>query len=105
MSIRWRSMLFVPGNRADLAAKAARSTPDVIVLDLEDAVPPAAKAQARATVQEAAADLGTEVPLCVRVNPPTTSWFVDDVAALPEGLLAVVVPKKRARPCQPTKKP
>jgi citrate lyase subunit beta/citryl-CoA lyase len=93
MSIRWRSMLFVPGNRADLAAKAARSTPDVIALDLEDAVPPAAKAQARATVQEAAANLGTEVPLCVRVNPPTTSWFVDDVAALPEGLLAVVVPK------------
>ena len=93
MSIRWRSMLFVPGNRADLAAKAARSAPDVIVLDLEDAVPPAAKAQARATVQEAAADLGTEVPLCVRVNPPTTSWFMDDVAALPEGLLAVVVPK------------
>jgi citrate lyase subunit beta/citryl-CoA lyase len=93
MSMRWRSMLFVPGNRADLAAKATRSAPDVIVLDLEDAVPPAAKAHARATVQEAADDLGTEVPLCVRVNPPTTSWFADDVAALPEGLLAVVVPK------------
>jgi citrate lyase subunit beta / citryl-CoA lyase len=93
MSIRWRSMLFVPGNRADLTAKAARSAPDVIVLDLEDAVPPAAKAQARATVQEAAAHLATEVPLCVRVNPTSTSWFVGDVAALPEGLLAVVVPK------------
>ncbi|HEX4218892.1 MAG TPA: CoA ester lyase [Acidimicrobiales bacterium] len=92
MSIRWRSMLFVPGNRADLATKAARSAPDVIVLDLEDAVPPAAKAQARATVREAAAE-DTGVPLCVRVNPPTTSWFLDDVAALPEGLLAVVVPK------------
>jgi citrate lyase subunit beta/citryl-CoA lyase len=86
-------MLFVPGNRADLAAKATRPAPDVIVLDLEDAVPPAAKPQARATVQQAATDLGTEVPLCVRVNPPTTSWFADDIAALPEGLLAVVVPK------------
>ena len=46
---RWRSMLFVPGNRPDLAAKAPRSGPDVVVLDLEDAVPPAAKADARVT--------------------------------------------------------
>ena len=41
---RWRSLLFVPGNRPELAAKAPRSAPDAVVLDLEDAVPPAAKA-------------------------------------------------------------
>ena len=93
MSTRGRSMLFVPGNRADLGAKAPRSAPDIVVLDLEDAVPPADKAQARATVRQVAADLASVVPLCVRVNPPTTSWFMDDVAALPDGLLAVVVPK------------
>ena len=86
-------MLFVPGNRAVLGAKAPRSAPDVVVLDLEDAVPPADKAEARATVRQVAADLASVVPLCVRVNPPTTSWFMDDVAALPDGLLAVVVPK------------
>ena len=47
---RWRSVLFVPGNRPELAAKAPRSAPDAVVLDLEDAVPPAAKAAARADV-------------------------------------------------------
>jgi citrate lyase subunit beta / citryl-CoA lyase len=93
MKANWRSMLFVPGNRPDLAAKAPRSGPDAVVLDLEDAVPPAAKAAARADVRQAAADLAGAVPVCVRVNPPGTAWFADDVAALPDGLAAVVVPK------------
>ena len=90
---RWRSLLFVPGNRPELAAKAPRSGPDAVVLDLEDAVPPAAKDEARATVRQAAADLAGVVPVCVRVNPPGTPWFADDAAALPDGLAAVVVPK------------
>jgi citrate lyase subunit beta / citryl-CoA lyase len=90
---RWRSLLFVPGNRPDVAAKAPRSAPDAVVLDLEDAVPPAAKAEARAAVREAAAGLAGTLPVCVRVNPPGTGWFADDVAALPDGLAAVVVPK------------
>ncbi len=93
VSARWRSMLFVPGNRPDLAVKAARSTPGVVVLDLEDAVPPAGKIEARAMVREAAGGLVGHVPVCVRVNPPATPWFADDVACLPEGLTAVVVPK------------
>ncbi len=90
---RWRSLLFVPGNRPELAAKAPRSAPDAVVLDLEDAVPPAAKDDARASVQRAAAELAGVVPVCVRVNPPGTPWFADDAAALPDGLAAVVVPK------------
>jgi len=90
---RWRSLLFVPGNRPELAAKAPRSAPDAVVLDLEDAVPPAAKDDARALVQRAAAELAGVVPVCVRVNPPGTPWFADDAAALPDGLAAVVVPK------------
>lgn len=86
-------MLFVPGNRPDLAAKAPRSAPDVVVLDLEDAVPSAAKHDARTAVVEAAAGLAGVVPVCVRVNPPGTPWFADDVVALPDGIAAVVVPK------------
>jgi citrate lyase subunit beta/citryl-CoA lyase len=93
VSDRWRSLLFVPGSRPDLAAKAPRSGPDVVVLDLEDAVPAAGKAAARETVREAAAALAGIVPVCVRVNPPGTEWFDDDVAALPDGLAGVVVPK------------
>jgi citrate lyase subunit beta/citryl-CoA lyase len=64
-----------------------------VVLDLEDAVPPAAKAAARDDVRQAAAELAGVVPVCVRVNPPGTPWFVDDVAALPDEVAAVVVPK------------
>lgn len=94
--MRWRSMLFVPGHRPDLAAKAPRSAPDVVVLDLEDAVPPAAKADARAAVRDAAAGLTGRVAVCVRVNPPRTPWHDDDLAGLPAGLAAVVVPKWEA---------
>ncbi|HEX6419137.1 MAG TPA: CoA ester lyase [Acidimicrobiales bacterium] len=93
MNARWRSLLFVPANRPELAAKAPRSGPDAVVLDLEDAVPPAGKAEARAAAAGAAAALAGLVPVCVRVNPPGTAWFDDDVAALPAGLAAVVVPK------------
>ena len=91
--MRWRSVLFVPGNRPDLAAKAPRSSPDVVVLDLEDAVPAGEKVAARESVRDAAAALAGQVALCVRVNPPATDHFVDDLAALPPGLAAVVVPK------------
>lgn len=93
VSDRWRSVLFVPGNRPDLAAKATRSGPDLVVLDLEDAVPAAAKDDARALVHEAVSVLSGTVPVAVRVNPPGTPWFSDDAAALPRGLDAVVVPK------------
>lgn len=93
MTTRWRSVLFVPGNRPDLAAKAPRSGPDLVVLDLEDAVPPAAKVDARTRVHEAVGGLAGTVPVAVRVNPPGTPWFAGDVAALPGGLAALVVPK------------
>ncbi|MGZ4709123.1 MAG: HpcH/HpaI aldolase/citrate lyase family protein [Acidimicrobiales bacterium] len=86
-------MLFVPANRADLAAKAPRSMPDVVVLDLEDAVPAAGKAEARTTIRQVARDLQPIVPVCVRVNPPDSTWFAEDVSALPDGVAAVVVPK------------
>jgi citrate lyase subunit beta/citryl-CoA lyase len=97
VTVRWRSPLFVPGNRPELVAKAALAGADVVVLDLEDAVPPAEKADARAAVVASIAGIpehgSVEVEVCVRVNPPGTPWFADDVAALPDGLAAVVVPK------------
>jgi citrate lyase subunit beta / citryl-CoA lyase len=89
----WRSMLFVPANRPELAAKAPRSGPGVVVLDLEDAVPTSGKIDARSTARQAAEELAPVVPVCIRVNPPGTPWFGDDAAMLPDGLCAVVVPK------------
>lgn len=93
MTDRLRSLLFVPGNRPDLALKAPRCGPDAVVLDLEDAVPPSGKADARAAVGDVAGTLAAAVPVYVRVNPPGTPWFAHDVAALPPGLAGVVVPK------------
>jgi citrate lyase subunit beta / citryl-CoA lyase len=94
--MRWRSLLFVPANRPELAAKALRCSPDAVVLDLEDAVPAAGKVEARRGMCEGAAELLGRVALCVRVNPPGTEWFSGDVASLPDGLTAVLVPKWQA---------
>jgi citrate lyase beta subunit len=45
-----RSLLFVPGNRPERFAKALAAGADAVCIDLEDAVPPDAKDQARAAV-------------------------------------------------------
>ena len=47
-----RSFLFVPGDRPERFAKALASGADAVVIDLEDAVAPGAKAQARAALQQ-----------------------------------------------------
>ena len=43
-----RSLLFVPANRENMVQSAVRSEADVVVLDLEDGVPPAEKESTRA---------------------------------------------------------
>jgi citrate lyase subunit beta/citryl-CoA lyase len=94
---RLRSLLTVPANRADLVGKAPRSAPDALFLDLEDGVPPDAKAGARAGARAAAAALREAAPsvqVFVRVNGLTTPWFEGDVTeALDVSLTGVVVPK------------
>ncbi|WP_231498289.1 HpcH/HpaI aldolase/citrate lyase family protein [Pseudonocardia halophobica] len=74
-----RTLLFVPGDRPERFAKAAASGADLVVLDLEDAVAPAAKPDAREAVRKwlAAGHRGM-----VRINPPGTEWYEDDVAAV-----------------------
>jgi hypothetical protein len=90
-----RSMLMTPGNRPDRMRKAAAYGADCLVLDLEDSVPPASKAEARAAVAQALRELqGCGSELCVRINAPATDWGADDLAALPLALLdSVMVPK------------
>lgn len=94
---RMRSLLAVPANRLDLVAKAPRSSPDAVFLDLEDGVPPAAKESARADAVEAARLLTADRPaiqVLVRVNGVGTPWFAGDVAeGLGPDLAGVVVPK------------
>lgn len=100
-SLRPRSVLFAPGNRADLIAKLPRPAPDAVVIDLEDAVPgtPEAKAAARPVARDAARDLVAAAPhlaVFVRVNAPHSPFFEDDLAVLTPELAGVVVPKLEA---------
>lgn len=88
-----RSVLYLPANRAGAVAKARTLPADCIILDLEDAVQPEAKAAARAAALAAAADGGWGGrELLLRVNAPGTPWHAGDVAAA--GVFAaIVVPK------------
>ena len=89
-----RSLLFAPGNRADVLTKMPRSTPSAAVIDLEDAVPPDRKSEARAVAHQVAPSLVGQVRLFVRVNAPDTEHFAADVRdGLPPGLTGVTVPK------------
>ena len=89
-----RSLLFAPGNRPDRLAKFPESNPSAGVIDLEDAVPPDGKEEARAIARAVAAEIGGLIPLLVRVNAPDSPFFADDVAhALSADLAGVVVPK------------
>ena len=96
-SARFRSKLFVPGSRPELFGKALSGAADAVSFDLEDAVLPDAKAQARADVAEAlarAAALPRRPLVIVRVNAPGTPWFEDDLRALVRpGLDWVNLPK------------
>ncbi|KAB0265010.1 HpcH/HpaI aldolase/citrate lyase family protein [Microvirga brassicacearum] len=83
--------LFVPGDRPGRFIKAGLSGADAVLIDLEDAVPPVAKSQAREGLR---ALQPLAVPTFVRVNAPTTEWFGEDVEVvgfLP--LAGIVVPK------------
>lgn len=88
-----RSLLFVPGTRTELLAKVPRWQPDVVVVDLEDAVAEAEKDAARLAVAEADfAEAGTAV--FVRINPLGTPWYELDIAAcLDTAAAGIVLPK------------
>ena len=70
-----RSFLFVPGDRADRFDKAAASGADIVVLDLEDAVPVERKDSARDLVKQWL-DRGGKA--LIRLNGADTRWFGDD---------------------------
>lgn len=77
MSHLSRSLLFVPGHRPERFDKAVASGAHEVILDLEDAVEPAAKAQARDAV---ANWLGAGHRAVVRINAADTGWHADDMA-------------------------
>ncbi|MBT5850421.1 MAG: CoA ester lyase [Acidimicrobiaceae bacterium] len=90
---RLRSLLFAPAVRPDLLRKMPRTGADAIVIDLEDATPPNAKADGRANLVELAPELIDQVAVYVRVNDSTTEWHEDDLDSVPAGVQGIVVPK------------
>lgn len=89
-----RSVLFSPSNKPDIMRKAAAGEADVVVFDLEDAVAPADKNDAREAVREVLNDITSECEICVRVNPIGTSAAAD-IEAILEGTYpeSVMLPK------------
>jgi citrate lyase beta subunit len=90
-----RSILYLPANRASAIAKARTLPADAVILDLEDAVQPDAKAEARAAAVAAALHGGWDGKLLfLRVNGIGTPWHADDMAAAHiDGFAGIVVPK------------
>ncbi|MFN3547962.1 MAG: HpcH/HpaI aldolase/citrate lyase family protein [Mesorhizobium sp.] len=77
-----RSVLYVPASSEKALAKAPTLACDVVVIDLEDAVAPAAKAEARAGLAGVFAGRRDGGPdLVIRVNALSSPWGVDDLAA------------------------
>jgi citrate lyase subunit beta/citryl-CoA lyase len=87
-----RSWLFVPANRPERFAKAAASGADRVIVDLEDAVAPADKRSACASLSRVV--LPDNAHVYLRVNAASTEWFdenIDVAAKLP--LAGVLLPK------------
>src|SRR4029079_2140680 len=90
-----RSVLYMPGSNARAIEKARTLPVDGVILDLEDAVAPDAKEQARKQVIEAvkAGGFGSR-EVFIRVNGIDTEWHADDMqAAAHGGPDAILVPK------------
>lgn len=94
-----RSMLYMPASNPRAIAKARALDCDAVALDLEDAVAPEAKAEARATlVAEAGAGGFGHRALIARINALATPWGHDDLAALAAAPIDVLLAPKVSAP-------
>jgi citrate lyase subunit beta/citryl-CoA lyase len=90
-----RSVLYMPGSNARALEKGRGLPADALILDLEDAVAPDAKATAREQIVAALKQGGYgKREIAVRVNPLDSPWGKDDVAAMAKsGADALLLPK------------
>jgi len=84
-----RSVMFTPGDRPEMLRKAPGAGADTVVFDLEDAVAPARKGEAREAVGEVLSDPGFEpdCEVCVRVGEPEDDLAVVLDGTAPDGLM------------------
>lgn len=93
-----RSFLFAPGSDAHKLRRALDSSADAVIADLEDAVAPAMKAEAREVVASVYSEV-TDAPgqRLVRVNAVDTAWHQEDLALIADlGIDGLVLPKATA---------
>ena len=77
-----RSVLYMPGSNARALEKARDLPADAAIFDLEDAVAPTAKQQARDNVVAAIGQGGYSNRIIVRINGLDTPWWQDDIKAM-----------------------
>lgn len=94
MNVPLRSLLFIPGDSDKKLAKVADCGADAVILDLEDSVAPAQKADARKRVADflGTAPRGAGAPrYWVRINPLDSGLLLEDLAqimpAAPDGIM------------------
>lgn len=94
-----RSALYMPGANTRALEKAKTLPADSLIFDLEDAVAPDAKAEARENVCNAVKGGGYgKREICVRINGLDTEWGLDDLnAAVAAGPNAILAPKVISR--------
>ncbi|MEL6314606.1 MAG: CoA ester lyase [Pseudomonadota bacterium] len=79
----YRSVLYIPGSKTRALEKARSLQTDAIIFDLEDAVAPEAKAEARETLKDALQQDGYgKRAKIVRINALTSQWGFEDVRVL-----------------------
>jgi citrate lyase subunit beta/citryl-CoA lyase len=90
-----RSVLYLPASNLRALEKATTLPADALILDLEDAVAPDAKALARAQACQAASSGNYgERDIAIRINGLATQWGKDDLAAVAAARpYAVLIPK------------
>lgn len=90
----WRSLLFVPATAERFVAKAHTRGADVIILDLEDSIPPREKPAARAALGAAAATVGQAgAEVAVRINRALDLAIPDIAAGVMPAVTALMLPK------------
>ena len=86
----YRTLLFAPGSRPELLAKAQLSDADSMIFDLEDSVPLNAKDEARKNIADALA-AGLKKPMFLRISNPRAGDFMADLQVLANAISLVNV--------------
>jgi citrate lyase subunit beta/citryl-CoA lyase len=93
----YRTLLFAPGSRPELLAKAQLGDADAMIFDLEDSVPLNAKDEARKNIADALAT-GLKKPMFLRISNPRAGDYIADLKVLANAsslvnVAGVVLPK------------